>query len=429
MLALAFVLCFDGEAYADIISLRTGERLVGKVVVEEAGRILFDSEGLGRLEIPRERVEKLEISPSTAPEAPPPRLAPATNTTGRASASAEIATWFPSPPGERQFDWIQLKSGEWLKGRIKSLQDEKLEFDSEEMDYHEFKWEDIHTVRSPRLNSMRFEHAGQSAKMEGSLLVTTNEVLVFNPTATNAFPRAELLAITPTGAKEVNKWSGKVSAGLNIRSGNTREVEYNAHATLQRRTPSTRLTLDYLGNFGLINGVETENNHRALGQFDYFLSPRLFVRVPDIEYYQDPLQNLAHRLTLGGGVGYDLVKTRRVEWDVSAGAAYQRNWYESVETNETAIVNSVALVVGTRLDLEVTKRLDFILEYRGQFTGREAGDNTHHSVATLEFEIHKRLKLDVSFTWDRISNPKADADGGEPHTDDFRLTTGLGIDF
>lgn len=45
--------------------------------------------------------------------------------TGGLLCAAE--NWQPPPPsGQDRFDWIELKSGEWLKGRIKSLQDEKL---------------------------------------------------------------------------------------------------------------------------------------------------------------------------------------------------------------------------------------------------------------------------------------------------------------
>jgi len=46
----------------------------------------------------------------------------------------------------------------------------------------------------------------------------------------------------------------------------------------------------------------------------------------------------------------------------------------------------------------------------------------------LEFEIHKRLKLDLSFVWDRISSPQSFG-GATPMPDDFRLITSLGIDF
>jgi putative salt-induced outer membrane protein YdiY len=334
--------------------------------------------------------------------------------------------WRPPPPAGGGFDWIELKSGEWLKGKIKSMQDEKLEFDSEELDLLTFDWKDIRAVRSPRLVSVRIE---KLRPMEGSLLVTSNQVQVITSTATNIYPRAGLLAIAPTGNRELDKWTGKLSAGVSFRAGNTRETDVNAHATLQRRTPDTRLNLDYLGNYGKINGAEIEQNLRAIGQYDYFLSRRLYTRFPDVEYFRDPLQNLEHRLTLGAGVGYDLMKTARTEWNITAGPAWQRNWYDSVPEGENRIADSGALVLSTRLEMELTQRLDFIFEYRGQFTGKETGNDAHHAVSTLEFEIHKRLKLDLSFVWDRIGSPQTESGGDTPTPDDFRLITSMGIDF
>ena len=47
----------------------------------------------------------------------------------------------------------------------------------------------------------------------------------------------------------------------------------------------------------------------------------------------------------------------------------------------------------------------------------------------LGFEIRKRLKLDLSFVWDRITSPKTESDGITPTPDDFRLITSLGVDF
>jgi putative salt-induced outer membrane protein YdiY len=335
--------------------------------------------------------------------------------------------WRPPPPtSEDGFDWIELKSGEWLKGRIKSLQEEKLEFDSEELDLQTFDWTNIRTVRSPRTKSVRIE---KLKPVDGSVFVTDNEVQVITPTDTNTYPRADLIAITPTGNREVDKWTGKISAGVSFRAGNTRETDVNAHAMLQRRTPTTRLSLDYLANYGKVNGAQTEQNHRFIGQHDYFLSRRLYTRLPDVEYYRDPLQNLEHRLTLGAGVGYDLVKTPRTEWNVTLGPAWQRNWFGSVPADESAIADSVALVFSTRLDIELTQRLDWIFEYRGQLTRKETGNNTHHAVTTLEFEIHKRLKLDLSLVWDRITSPKTESGGDTPKPDDFRLITSLGVDF
>ena len=45
-------------------------------------------------------------------------------------------SWVPPEDG---FDWIQLKSGEWLKGEFKGMQERQLDFDSSELDYPDFR--------------------------------------------------------------------------------------------------------------------------------------------------------------------------------------------------------------------------------------------------------------------------------------------------
>ncbi len=419
--ALALALFFAFHGRADSVWLRGGEKLIGKIVSEEPAKVVFESQTLGKIEIARDRIERLERD-ATAPSPA------ATNQAAAPSAPSGAVTnvFYPwltpeSLAKTNEFDWIQLKSGEWLKGRIKSLQEEKLEFDSEELNYFTFDWKDIHALHSPRLNSVRVEKV---KPVDGAVFVTTNEVQVITPTATNIYPRSELLAITPTGNRELDKWSGSVSAGLSFRSGNTREIDLNARAILQRRTPDNRLYLDYEVNYGKVSDEQTEQNQRFVGQFDYFLSRRLYLRLPDIEYYRDPLINVAHRITLGAGVGYDLVKTPRTEWNLTASPSWQRNWFDDGSTTSAG-----ALVFATRFDTELTKRLNLIFEYRGQLTRKESGNNIHHAETKLEFEIHKHLKLDVSFEWDRIADPKTEPSSPNPTPDDYRLITSLGIDF
>jgi hypothetical protein len=235
------------------------------------------------------------------------------------------------------------------------------------------------------------------------------------------------VSIAPSGKREWNNWLAKLTLGVDVVTGNTRQVDYNAHLSLSRLTPSSRLIFDYLGNYGALNGVESANNQRLKNTFDYFLSRRLYVRVPYLEYYKDPLQNLSYRVTLGAGAGYDLIANNRTTWTINLGPAYQLNQYGSVEAGGSATQQTVAAVVGSQFDIELTKRIDLHLEYNGQLTGQEAGGFTHHSVATFSFTITRRLDLDISAVWDRISDPKTDASGNTPLKDDFRLTLGLGI--
>jgi hypothetical protein len=335
--------------------------------------------------------------------------------------------WTPPPPtGNDGFDWIEIKSGEWLKGHIRSMQQEELEFDSEELDDRVWDWKDIHTVRSSRVLSMRF---GADKVIEGALLVTTSEVKVVNQEGTHTFPRAELLGIAPAGSNILDKWSLDVSFGASARQGNTQEFTNNTHVTIRRQTALNRQMIEYLGNYGELDGVVNKDDQRWLANSDFFLSERFFARVPDLEYFHDSQQNIAYRLTIGGSAGYDLIKTPRTTWEVTAGPAFQRNQFDSGESGTSDTADSLALVVGSRFDIELTKRIDFLLEYRGQFTRSEGGSDMHHTMATLEFEIHKRLTLDLSVVWDRIGESRTGKNGVTPESDDLQLITALGIHF
>ena len=352
-----------------------------------------------------------------------------TNTATASSTSNQPASSQLPPldwvPPQDKFDWIQLKSGEWLKGDIKAMQDRKLEFDSDELDDLTFDWADIRQVRSAKPLNLLFLNGNTAS---AAVNITPKQISVAGaPEVT--YDRSELLGITPASDKEINKWSGKVSAGLTVRSGNTEQVDYNAQARLQRRTPATRFSFDYIGNISETDGVESANNHRANSEFDVWLSRRLYLVVPGVEYYRDPFQNLDQRITAGIGAGYDLIDRPKLEWNITAGPAYQRTYYVSVQPGEDKVKDTMALTFGSRFDWDITSRVEFIGEYRGILTSRDAGETTHHTVGTFSIEVTKRLDLDLSLVWDRVTNPKPDSSGIQPKPDDFRLIVGLGLDF
>ena len=61
--------------------------------------------------------------------------------------------WQPKAPEglPTDFDWIRLPSDEWLKGKILSMYDGKLEFDSDELGVHTFDFADIKEIRTSRV--------------------------------------------------------------------------------------------------------------------------------------------------------------------------------------------------------------------------------------------------------------------------------------
>ncbi len=349
-------------------------------------------------------------------------VSPNVPASGTTNSKLPDLSWVPP---EDRFDWIQLKSGEWLKGRIKAMQERKLEFDSEEMELQTFDWKNIRQVRSPHINDLLY---GERMLVAGPIWITPEQVTVGGPEP-RTFPRSELQSITPGGAQERNHWSGKLVLGMSLSSGNTKSVDYNATAGLQRRTPDTRFRLDYLGNISSVNDVQSANNERISAEFDYWLSRRLYVVTPYLEYFSDPFQNIKRRATGNVGLGYDLVDHPNLEWNITAGPAYQYTWFDSVAAGETPNEGAAALVFSSRFDWEITRRIDLLLEYRGQYTRRELGETFHHWVTTLSVDLTKRFELDVSLVWDRTQNPTPQSDGTVPNQNDFHLIVGLGVRF
>lgn len=330
--------------------------------------------------------------------------------------------WVPPPD---RFDWIQLKSGEWLKGSLRAMQDRTLDFDSEELDDLSFDWKDIRQVRSGRLINVLTINGEQ---MEGPIQVTPRQIEVGGE-ALQVFPRDWVQSLTLGGSHERNFWTGKGTLGLTLRGGNTEQVEYNAQAHLQRRTPATRLTLDYIGYISSANGVTSANKHQVNSEFDVWLSQRFYLVLPSAEYYKDPFQNLEHRITVGVGIGYDIIDRPNMEWNITTGPAYQDARFESNLPDEPSEKQSGALTFGSRFDYDITPRIELILDYRGQYTSKEVGETTHHAVNTLSIELTRRFDLDISFVWDHISQPKTGEDGVQPDPDDYRLVVGIGLDF
>jgi len=341
------------------------------------------------------------------------------------SLPARSAEWEPPPPMPDKFDWVQLKSGEWLKGEIKVMYEGSLEFESEELDLLSLDFADIKQLRSAQVLNVRMQ-GGETAT--GQVLLEDGSIKVLGDSP-KQFARAELLSVTAGVPKERNYWTGRVSAGGNLRSGNTDEVEASANVSFQRRTVENRVRLDYLGSYSSTNDVESSNNHRANAVWDWFFSEKLFLRPVFFEYFKDPFQNIDSRYTLGTGLGYQLIDTARTDWSIFAGPAYQRTRFDAVEPGESRDEDTWALSAGTTFETEITKQIDFDYDYTFQFTSPESGEYNHHMIGTFEVELTEALDFELSLVWDRINKPRANADGSVPKQDDYRVIFGVGYDF
>jgi putative salt-induced outer membrane protein YdiY len=415
------------SARADVLIGTNGERFVGKVIEEKTDALVFESEIGGQLTIPRTRIREIQRTLPAEPSQPanvPSQAAITSAPLTDADARANL-TWQPPAVGHDGADWIQLRSGEWLRGHLKYVQERKVEFDSDELKDLALDLKNVRQIYPAKPFFAKFE--GRDP-IYGTVVVSNDVVQVLGPELVS-LPRDQLTGITPGGTKEINFWSGKASIGLNFQSGNSKQASESASAELARRTPATVIQLNYLGNFSEVNGTQNANNHRVNAIFDIRLSHKWFLRPLQFEWYRDQLANTSHRVTAGLGVGYYIFDRPGLEWQVTGGPSYQYTKFETVEPGRADSTGTAAGVLQSSFKVDFTERLKFIQTFGATLTSQEAGLYTHHAVSTLEFEIKRHLDLNVSFVWDYLQDPKTDSSGVVPQHSDYRLIVGVGVKF
>lgn len=407
-----------GLARGDVLVCTNGERFVGTAIEQTNNNVVFESELAGRLTFSQSEISELKRTPMIA-------AANTTNVMATPNAATNTAAWKPPGVGNDGADWVQLTSGEWLRGQLKYIQNKEVEFESDEMDEQTLKLEDVSQVFTTHRVYTKFD----GLEPAYGKVVISNELVMVDGPVPLALPRDLLIGLTPSGRNGIREWSGDFNLALSLQSGNNHQTDVTAMGELGRRTPGTTLLFDYLGNYGQSDGVENANNNRFNATYDLRLNRDWFVRAAQLEYYQDSLANIDYRLTGGVGAGYYIFDRTGLEWIVSAGPGYQYTKFSTVVGDQSETADTLAGVLNSRFDMDVTKRLTLIQTWQSMFIGRDSGKYNHHTVSTLEFEVKRHVNLDVSLVWDYLMNPQVKSSGVMPQKSDLYLTVGLGLRF
>ena len=350
------------------------------------------------------------------------------------------AVWENLSPTPTKFDWIELTSGEWLKGKFKAMYEKELEFDSKEMNLQTFDFDKIKQLRTYRIVTVNIVvedkgHEGlfglrqTTIEVTGVLRLDDQTVTIIRGDGPLEFQRKQIISIVYGGEHEYEYWSGKMTFGLDVRRGNSEKFDFTTIAKIQRRSSKTRFKVDYIGNVFSANQSETANNHRITENFNVSLSKSFYYTPIFAEYFRDKYQNISNQYTLGIGIGYIIVDTKKVDWDISGGPAILYTEYDTVEEGKDLSSKTGALELSTTYDVEITKRVDFNFNYRLTLSRDDTGGYKHHMVTALENEITTWLDVDITFIWDYTHNPQPNEDKTVPEQNDLQLVVSLGVDF
>jgi putative salt-induced outer membrane protein YdiY len=218
------------------------------------------------------------------------------------------------------------------------------------------------------------------------------------------------------------RWDGTGTTGLAGASGNAQTLTYTAGVKVKRvtNTDKTALYFNFIKASARVNDVSEDTAEAVRGGISYGhnINSRLFFDVFN-DYEYDRFQDLDLRFVIGGGLGYQAVKTERHRLDLVAGAAYNRSSFST-----PLIRKSGELYWGNEYALKLSSATSLVQSYR------MFNDLTNTGEYRVNFDIGLNTKLLKWLTWnvslsDRyLSNPVPGR-----KTNDLLYTTGLGIAF
>lgn len=196
-------------------------------------------------------------------------------------------------------------------------------------------------------------------------------------------------------------WDGEVSAGASWTSGNSEEWNVYAGLDVTREGPNWEHSVNAEINLRDVSNERTEERievgYRA--RRDFSGSP-WFV-FGQVQYDRDRFQGINRRFTEGIGVGYQIIDTDDIDWEVTAGPALRQTAY-SDDTKQ----NELGGFTNTAFDWDITDTLAFSQDL-GVVVDKSS--STLSSRTSLTADVYGRLSARITFTLDRESDPPGDA--------------------
>jgi putative salt-induced outer membrane protein YdiY len=328
------------------------------------------------------------------------------------------------------FDWVRMVSGEWLKGEMKRMRDDNLEFDSDKLDMQNIDFADVTHVHSPVVNTYVFD---DRISATGRAVITPEKIIVETDEGTKTFPRSELESIVAGGEREKDWWSMKLRFGLTLNKGNTDQLTYDIKFNTRREDRMTLLDLTYNASFGRTGGTQNVNRHLGEEDFKVFLSSRWFVVPLFGQLFNDRFQNIQLRATPAAGAGVHIIDKPNVKWDFQTGVGYQYLNYLDTTTLPVGSPNpqnDAFIPLYTYADFDITGDIDFTVSWLTNLVVTTIGNTNHTGKADLAIELTSVLDLDIAFLYLRTEDPAPAPDPMAPaiKKNDYQLVVGIALE-
>jgi len=224
-------------------------------------------------------------------------------------------------------------------------------------------------------------------------------------------------------------WSGLLDTGLTLTRGNSSTLAYSLTGKAVRLTDRDKIsvytTAVYANDDTTPPSRTTAHAIRGGVRGDLNLTDRVFVfGFTDFEY--DQFQHLDLRNTLGGGVGYHVIKTKNTVFDVYGGGDYDQEYFSpdppTVLTSVTRKTGEV--VLGEEFDATLNSRTTLSEKFSVVPNISKGGQYRVQFDATAATKLKSWLSWQITYSDRYLSNPLPGLKGN-----DELLSTGLRLTF
>lgn len=164
----------------------------------------------------------------------------------------------------------------------------------------------------------------------------------------------ELDAINPSPPPPAVTCKGNIAGGGNVSRGNTHETSANISAGFEARSRRHRLTLAGKYNYGETDSEITARNALGRIKYDFFLKKSLYTYAHG-RFERDDFQDINLRSTMGLGLGYQFLETKRINLFAEAGISnFNEDFMEARDRDYAAARESMSFNVDI-----VPKRIKF----------------------------------------------------------------------
>ena len=327
-------------------------------------------------------------------------------------------------------DQIILKNGDRITGSIVKSDGRALTLKSEYAGEISIKWDAVDQISA---TEALYLTTSDGKTVFGTIVAKDNQVDVTTKDASKLTLARDTVAVIRSPSEHAaherlnnpswfDLWGGFVDFGYSLTTGNTDTSTITLGSNISRHTRRDK-TLLYVAHIKSSNNatgekITTANAIRGGARYEIKLRPRVSVfTFGDFEYNEIQLLDL--RSVIGGGLGYDFVKSERTSFQVFGGGAWNHEKYSTGITR-----NAAELLIGEELTWRAANRTSFFERFQVFPNLSEGGEYRMTFDAGLTTKLTRFVDWQLTVSDRYLSNPVPGS-----KSNDLLLTTGLRFTF